>query len=401
MIIDTVRREAVAWTAMDRWPRFIDALMERLQAMTNTGNGHMGLTSLLLDLAEKGRLSMDDEEDVRLLAAGSRKVGSGFVDCADCKESIRSTAGWVGAAESMGDLRKATASGDPRALSLVSAKLFTRHGPFASWSALWFGTVMLGIQESEATPHSVLTAAITHVVEVVNRSNETLDRTISSWLSELDSTRYDLLAQPKSSTICSFILSLVALRHVQLVGLFEGLIYPVWKRSASAVIASKGRIAISVSRAIGSAVTLAQQSLLPSPPHKHLSPVNQSEYLIVETARAKVFDRINIQILIRYLPFLVVLENNKGMPEKIRSQISALLRCLASSSAFKAAVFRNPDLLKSVFLSNEWSKSSLDPSVETGMVDTLKLIMSDSPLGESICELFGLTFRLEIFDRHA
>jgi len=62
----------------------------------------------------------------------------------------------------------------------------------------------------------------------------------------------------------------------------------------------------------------------------------------------------------------------------IHEHVSTLLDSLADTAEFKTAAFRHLHLLKDAFLSSEWSRPS-DPGLETGMVDTLKLIMSETP----------------------
>ncbi len=372
MVIDTVRREAVAWTAMDRWAVFVDALMERHQAMESRSEHHTGLTNLLLELAEKGRLSREDEEDVRASTVNKRKVSRVLnLPILTSQESTISTGGV--SAEILSDLRDAIAEGDHRALTLISAKLFAR-GPFAHWSTLWWANVTLGLQVDVSNSSTIISSAISHVIEVAHRSGETTNATFTAWLEGMSpSARFDLLAQP--SAICTFVLNLAAQRQIHLVPIFDKLAYLVWKEVATSALTSKGRI--NHARAVSSTVTLAQQLLLSSPPNRTLSPTNICEALIIQTARTEIFNNINIKSLIRHLPFLVVLETSRGMPSEIRGQISTFLQSLAMSSEFKAAVFRHPDLLKEVFLSNEWSKPTLDPLLETGMVDTLKLIMPD------------------------
>lgn len=63
--IDTVRREADVWTAMDRWPSLVDALSERNAVLRRKGHHHKGLVNLLLELAADGYLMEDDEEELR------------------------------------------------------------------------------------------------------------------------------------------------------------------------------------------------------------------------------------------------------------------------------------------------------------------------------------------------
>jgi len=64
-VIDTVRRAADVWTANDKWELLTNALMDRNHAQDIKSRHHAGLSGLLLELAKRGRLSEDDEEEVR------------------------------------------------------------------------------------------------------------------------------------------------------------------------------------------------------------------------------------------------------------------------------------------------------------------------------------------------
>lgn len=70
MTFDTVHREADKWTAAERWPGIIDALMDRLPSLSAGDALHRHLVSLLRDLDAKGRLSADDAAE---LAAASEE----------------------------------------------------------------------------------------------------------------------------------------------------------------------------------------------------------------------------------------------------------------------------------------------------------------------------------------
>jgi mediator of RNA polymerase II transcription subunit 12 len=73
---------------------------------------------------------------------------------------------------------------------------------------------------------------------------------------------------------------------------------------------------------------------------------------------------------------LVVL-GSIGVPDKTKDQIALFFRDLATIPEFKTAAFRHLALLKDAFLSSNWGKA--DPAVETGMIETLKAIMSEGP----------------------
>ena len=59
-IIDTVRRDADTWTAMDRWEPIIEALLERNAEQDARGRHYPRLTMLLLEMSKSGRLQESD-----------------------------------------------------------------------------------------------------------------------------------------------------------------------------------------------------------------------------------------------------------------------------------------------------------------------------------------------------
>lgn len=67
MSIDSVRREADKWTAQERWPSMVDALMDRLHNLEE-GNLQRRFVELLQDLGRKGRLSREDAAEVAIIA---------------------------------------------------------------------------------------------------------------------------------------------------------------------------------------------------------------------------------------------------------------------------------------------------------------------------------------------
>ena len=373
---------------MDRWSPIIDALMDRKQAQDAKGRHHAGLAILLLELAGKGRLSEEDGEEIKASMNQHPKVGSVMTLCvvplklADLlfqKDRTDTTVGWVDAKESMAALQQALSAGNIQAATSLSSKLFTRHGPFSTWSTLWWSTVIKALQVGETSKSSsVINASLAHIEEIDNLTDGTLDTVVSSWIDLLTFAQTtDMLSTNTHSIFSAVLLNLVAHRRLHIVPkLLERLVYSSWKHSASTVLSSNGRIVSRVLRAVESTVTLAQHLLLTSPPNRSLPPINMRQALVLQTERGKAFDVSNVPTLIRHLPFLVVLDTARGCPQHLRDQISTLLRGLAVTPPFKAAAFRHLNVLKDSFLSNEWSKPTLDSSVEAGMVDALKLIMS-------------------------
>ena len=281
----------------------------------------------------------------------------------------------------MAGLEAAILAGDSCAASSMSATLFARHGPFAAWSTLWWSTVVRSTQSPDPTSAAqprIISATIAHVSGIADLAPNDLQTVVSSWLDGLTpSDLQDFLAYPGSANVCTLLLNLVARRQLQTAPLLAKLVYPCWQYTAMRAVMLNDEPLGKQCQAVETTIVFSRQLLLASPRSKHLPPTDLHEALIMQTARVEVFDRKNVQVLIRHLPFLVVLETVKGMSDKVRSHISTLFQSLASAPDFKGAVIRHLELVKAVFLSGDWSKPSVDPRVEAGMVDALKLIMSD------------------------
>lgn len=242
--------------------------------------------------------------------------------------------------------------------------------------------MIAAIQASDGTS-SVINAALAHIETLDDQTRDRLDTVATKWLEELSVAQAEtLLAGKASSALYTVLLNLVAHRRLRVVSVILGrLVYPIWKHVASLALSSK-RFPTKHARAMGTTLILTQHFLLAVPPNKNLPPNNLRQALILRTERSRAFDINNVQTLIKHLPFLVVLDTAKNRPDRLHTQISTLLQGLADTPTFNAAAFRHLNILKDVFLSNEWSKPGMDPILETAMVEALKQIMSQSSPGE-------------------
>jgi mediator of RNA polymerase II transcription subunit 12 len=269
--------------------------------------------------------------------------------------------------------------GDTAAVAALGEKLFTRHGPFHNWGDLWWNAVVKAIwaAPSQVSSNSLVDTALVHIFSVDDKVG-CLDGTVSRWLDTLSpASKVDSLGQ-RSSPFLTILLNLVTSRRISSLTILEKLVFPIWQTTSSACLVSRARQSSKSQAAVENSVMLAHQLLVSIGPHRHLPPATLGEAFILFSARARVLHDTNVPSLIRHLPFLVVLQYSPSISSKTREYIATLLESLAATAEFKTAAFRHLEILKDAFLSSEWSKPSLDPGLETGMVDTLKLIMSES-----------------------
>ncbi|BEI81318.1 hypothetical protein CcaverHIS002_0204780 [Cutaneotrichosporon cavernicola] len=343
IILDSIKRDADVWTSIDRWNQITSALVARFRAMQRRGGFCAPLVAVLQMLVQHHRL-VDPSAEAEVLNARERHR----------RASPETPAIAVDIDQSMEGLRQVITTGSVDKAITLASKMFARHGKFDLWSATWWQSVIQAVQAGEAGKPNAVNAAVAHISEVIDLAGD------GSF----------------APSVLRMLLMLIVKRILGSHTLLEQVLFPELKHAASLVSGPHPRLSRKRTYAVEWAVTLAQQLLLCTP-HRSLPPVSLREAYVVQTARAAAFHASNVANLIQHLPVFVVLERSKLVPEKTRNQIGVIFRGLAELPQFKTAAFRNLDVLKDAFLSNDWIKRSNDSSLETGMVEGLKLMMSD------------------------
>ncbi|KAK8847487.1 hypothetical protein IAR55_005345 [Kwoniella newhampshirensis] len=375
IIIDIIRRDADVWTAMDMWLRFGDKLLDRYHSIEKKGREHPRLLELLRILAQKGRLHADEEDEIKHLPT---KIA---------KSPIAEAMGKLDISESLPSLQQALSSGKEEIVLGIAPRLFTRHGPFSIWAPTWWATVVDAVQRAGAPEPqriALLQPVISHITAVVKQADGALDPVIASWLETLTAHGLvDLLGKRNGGSLSTIILELIARRHLSTVTILEKLCFPLWKYASAIALPPRRRLSGKQVQAVISSVDIAAQLLVSPPLVPSLPPTTLAQSLVIQASRQSVSQGPNVQLLIRHLPLLVVLEKSCLLPEVTTTRITSMLQCLAMTADFKTAAFRNLNILKDAFLATDWSRPGMDPALEEGMVDTLKLIMSEKAPGSS------------------
>nr|XP_019047064.1 hypothetical protein I302_03671 [Kwoniella bestiolae CBS 10118]OCF25994.1 hypothetical protein I302_03671 [Kwoniella bestiolae CBS 10118] len=387
VIIDIVRRDADVWTAMDGWSRLGDKLLDRYHTLQTQGRHHLRTLQLLEYLVEKGRLTADEEDEVKHIRS---EIPKDTPPKLEFKESLHSLQQVLSGAK------------EDHAIALAP-KLFVRHGSFSNWSNQWWSTIIQHLQHpsSHVSQDSTLRTIDSHILAVRRDAQNQLEPVISSWLDGLTPTALvDMFGKRSGGLISPLLLELAVERCVSTLTLLEKLIYPIWKYTSSIILTPRRRLSSKQINAVNNTINMASQLLVSPPLIATLPPTIPTHSLIVLAFRQAVFCGVSVQNLIKHLPLLVVLLKSAMLSENTNSTISSLLRCLAMTAEFKTAAFRNLNILKDTFLSTEWSKPSSAHGLEAGMEDTLKLIMSEkqpnssTPASKSRVTTFDNTARL-------
>jgi mediator of RNA polymerase II transcription subunit 12 len=274
----------------------------------------------------------------------------------------------------MPELRRTFLAHDIDAAKTLGQALYDRHGPYAGWATVWWGTitdVLKALSLALEGTTGVLDAIAAHVDQVTGFIGFTIDQVVGEWLDTVRN-RYELFSAV--SSIRQLFLMLVTRRRLSTLTLLDNYIYPLWKSFSATLLSSRPHLSPSQLQALDTTVILVQQLLLTKPPNPAVSPIGPQEAFIAYTSRSQVLSNHHMPDFIRHLPSLVVL-GSITVPERTRDQISLFFRDLSTIPEFKTAAFRHLSLLKDAFLSSEWGKA--DPAVEGGMIETLKSIMSE------------------------
>jgi mediator of RNA polymerase II transcription subunit 12 len=282
-------------------------------------------------------------------------------------------------------LRQAISTGDKAAAVSQVDVLYSRHGAFSSWATMWWNAVHRALAAASTKSSELVDAVVGHIRLISKFADSPVQNILAAWLDTMTvAQKIECLGTKSMPGILLLLLSLVAERQLSPTIILDKLSYPIWQHASALCLSSRPKISGKLQSAIDSSIALAHQ-LLVVESSADLPPLNLQQAFVLQTARVEVFRIPSMQALIRHLPHLVVLDTSTHLTEGARAQISRLRRSLASAPEFKTAAFRHLDLLKDVFLSSDWSKKASAPALEAGMVDALKLIMSDGTSGRSVC----------------
>nr|KIR49643.1 hypothetical protein I312_00731 [Cryptococcus bacillisporus CA1280] len=365
VILDIIKRDADVWTAMDLWPRLGDKLLDRHHVLERKGKEHPRLMQLLRVLAQKKRLTPDDEDEVEQLQTSVDKSttppgGIKLVDIFEVLPHILTT------------------GKESKAISVAPA-LFRQCGSFSSWSLKWWMLILDVVQKANTEQKPFLYHVIsTHLSAVLGQHGDSLDDAVTSWLENLSAVNLvETFGKRSSGVLVRLLLFLISHRFLSTWVLLEKAVFPIWKHASPFALPPRKRLSSKQIQAITSTVNIIAQLLISPPLIPDFPPVSLKESLIVQASRQPVLQRLSVGILIQHLPLLVVFEQSKLLPDQISQRIDVILRNLAMTAEFKTAAFRNLNLLKDAFLAREWSGPGMDQGLEGKMIDVLKRIMSE------------------------
>ncbi|WRT64690.1 uncharacterized protein IL334_001624 [Kwoniella shivajii] len=370
VIIDTVRRDADVWTAMDGWSRLGDKLLDRYHALQTRGREHPRTLELLDYLVMKGRLNEDEVDEVT------------HIHSEMFRPPLANIPGKLDFHESLPSFQQVLSGAKEEAAINLASKLFVRHGTLVNWSSAWWTSIIGVLQHPSAhvSHESIVRTINSHIIAVKRESKDSLEPVIISWLeSSSPAALIETFGKRSGVIIIHFLLGLIVNRCLSTLTVLERLVYPIWKHVSGSALAHRKRLSSKQTQAVTNIINISSQLLVSPPLVDSLPPTNSIDSLVVLAYRQAVFCGTSVQNFIRHLPLLVVLGKSNLLPDSTTSTISSMLRCLAMTAEFKTAAFRNLNVLKDAFLSTEWSKPSSAYGLEAGMEDTLKLIMSEKP----------------------
>ncbi|ODO08687.1 hypothetical protein L198_00420 [Cryptococcus wingfieldii CBS 7118] len=367
VIIDIIHRDADVWTAMDFWPRLGDKLLDKYHMLEREGKDHERLVDLLRELAVKGKLNEEEEDEVKHLPSSNvQKSEAPIADALEALPHVLST------------------NKDALAVSVVPA-LFAQNGDFDLWSSTWWATIVDVILRATVDQRSTLNGTLAlHVSSVHAQYGHSFDNCVSGWLSGMTPiARLDVFGKKSSEIITRLLLFLVSQRYLSTMVLLEGMVFPIWKQTSAFALPPRKRLSSKMIQAISSSMDVLAQLLVSPPLSPTLPPLSIEESIITQASRQRVLQPPNVISLIQNLPVLVVFSQSRLLPEDMSAKIDDCLKRLGGTAEFKTAAFRNLSVLKDAFLAREWSEPGMEQELEGRMVDALKMIMSENTLQSS------------------
>ncbi|KDQ49550.1 hypothetical protein JAAARDRAFT_42784 [Jaapia argillacea MUCL 33604] len=157
--------------------------------------------------------------------------------------------------------------------------------------------------------------------------------------------------------------------------ILEGLVYPGWNLGAAAS-------SVDQVQSLGVFLRAANDLfegllLLEGNSTNGVPPMDLFDVQRLGTRRKQVYQEPHFSLLVASIPTLVVIEQNKHIPEQIRSSCRTLRQAVSGGTDFRQAAYRNLDTVRLAF-EKSMDSETVSHSLRDPLFDALRLVLEDT-----------------------
>ncbi|CDO75642.1 hypothetical protein BN946_scf184743.g2 [Trametes cinnabarina] len=268
---------------------------------------------------------------------------------------------------------------NPESPSLLANSLWYKYMTSPDWAwKVWDNTVAslrqipLMMEDIPGRRACALRYA-TFLLHVDQHLPRGFDEQIRSWF--LGSGRNEVAALTPDAwdVVTVVMLYLICYGALTTTTILESLVYPVWQAGASVTSEEQ---ALSLETLLTSVNTLFEHLLLRDECGTGLPPVDVFEAQGLQSRRRDVFREPHFSTLVTNFPALVLIEQNRYLPEPLRVASMTLRRTICRVNVFRQGIYRDLDAVRLTFEKLLESQNVPDELHEP-LVSALRLMLND------------------------
>ncbi|OSD03951.1 hypothetical protein PYCCODRAFT_163808 [Trametes coccinea BRFM310] len=366
-VIETIRQHIEVWACMDRMQDVASALWAVHQTWRARGSQNRVLLKLLAEVDNDRYLEPAAREQ---MLSDISAFSHALFPSNETPDAVPSV---------LPEILVLATDPNPEAPSLLANSLWYKYMTSPDWAwKVWDNTVAslrqvpLMMEDVPGRRACALRYA-TFLLHVDQHLPRGFDEQIRSWF--LGSGKNEVTAlTPDAWDVVTFVLLyLICYGALTTTTILESLLYPVWQAGANVTSEEQAQ---SLETLLTSVNTLFEHLLLRDECGTGLPPVDVFEAQGLQTRRRDVFREPHFSTLVTNFPALVLIEQNRYLPEPLRVASMTLRRTICRVNVFRQGIYRDLDAVRLTFEKLLESQNVPDELHEP-LVSALRLMLND------------------------
>ncbi|KAI8993842.1 hypothetical protein BD414DRAFT_480612 [Trametes punicea] len=366
-VIETLRQHIEVWACMNRMHDVASALWAVHQTWRSRGSQNRVLLKLLAEI----------DNDRYLEPAAREQMLSDISAFSHALFPSNENADTVPPV--LPEILLLATDPNPEAPSLLANSLWYKYMTSADWAwKVWDNTIaslrqIPVMMEDVAGRRACALRYATFLLHVDQHLPRGFDEQIRSWF--LGSGRNEVAALTPDAwdVVTVVLLYLICYGALTTTTILESLIYQVWQAGANVTSEDQAQ---SLETLLTSINTLFEHLLLRDECGTGVPPVDVFEAQGLQTRRRDVFREPHFSSLVAHFPALVLIEQNRYLPEHLRVASMTLRRTICRVNVFRQGIYRDLDAVRLTFEKLLESQSVADELHEP-LVSALRLMLND------------------------
>ncbi|KAI0769653.1 hypothetical protein BD413DRAFT_627402 [Trametes elegans] len=366
-VIETIRQHIEVWACMNRMREVASALWTVHQTWRSRGSQNRVLLKLLAEV----------DNDRYLEPAAREQMLSDISAFSHALFPTNENPDTVPPV--LPEILLLATDPNPEAPSLLANSLWYKYMTSPDWAWKVWDNSVASLRQIPAMIEDVAgrracalryAAFLLHVDQHLPRG---FDEQIRAWFLGSGRNEVAALTPDAWAVLTVVLLFLVCYGALTTTTVLESLVYPVWQAGAGVAAEEQAQ---GLEPLLTSVNTLFEHLLLRDECGTGLPPVDVFEAQGLQTRRRDVFREPHFCSLVANFPALVLIEQNRYLPEALRAASMAMRRTICRVSVFRQGIYRDLDAVRLAFEKLLESQSVPDELHEP-LVSALRLMLND------------------------